>query len=98
MAATVRLNAIISIHALLAEGDGDVKLIVDLENISIHALLAEGDLLPDWDLYQMLRISIHALLAEGDFVFLLMVAGYSDFYPRPPCGGRRCSPSRTCGA
>ena len=43
MAATVRLNAIISIHALLAEGDGDVKLIVDLENISIHALLAEGD-------------------------------------------------------
>ena len=34
--------------------------------ISIHALLAESDLLPSWELYQMLRISIHALLAESD--------------------------------
>ena len=33
----------ISIHALLAEGDGPERTPFDIEQISIHALLAEGD-------------------------------------------------------
>ena len=57
----------ISIHALLAESDGDKDQVVKcLAHISIHALLAESDsetvpCRPDAD------ISIHALLAESDF-------------------------------
>ena len=56
----------ISIHALLAESDGDKDQVVKcLAHISIHALLAESDsetvpCRPDAD------ISIHALLAESD--------------------------------
>ena len=37
-------SSIISIHALLAESDGCLKLLAMLILISIHALLAESDL------------------------------------------------------
>ena len=88
MASTVRLNAIISIHALLAEGD---RLLADVCQrgpiISIHALLAEGDgdvkLIVDLE-----NISIHALLAEGDLVVTGPATRIMNFYPRPPCGAR----------
>ena len=36
-------------------------------------------------------ISIHALREEGDFIILMSPAESSDFYPRPPRGGRRGS-------
>ena len=32
-------------------------------------------------------ISIHTLHAEGDFIRAPYPAGWSDFYPHPPCGG-----------
>ena len=35
------------------------------------------------------KISIHALRVEGDITGLLWVFAVSDFYPRPPGGGRR---------
>ena len=35
-----------------------------------------------------LCISIHALREEGDLECLEMLALHSDFYPRPPRGGR----------
>ena len=60
------------------------------QNISIHALREEGDLRderPD----RHHPISIHALREEGDVVSLKGYLSHSDFYPRPPRGGR---PSR----
>ena len=79
---------LISIHALLAEGDGDQAQFVIIQSISIHALLAEGDLNQGADAEQLHTISIHALLAEGDIGHDLDNFGFCDFYPRPPCGGR----------
>ena len=38
--------------------------------------------------YQQGLISIHALREEGDFIILTSRAVFSDFYPRPPRGGR----------
>ena len=38
----------ISIHALLAESDGDARAVVEGEAISIHALLAESDMSAPW--------------------------------------------------
>ena len=62
----MRKEGLISIRALLAEGDGYNILAADIaDNISIRALLAEGD--PEHSLSnQGVRISIRALLAEGD--------------------------------
>ena len=57
-------------------------------SISIHTLREEGDLgcrlgqRQDW-------ISIHALREEGDDLQELEAGLISDFYPRPPRGGRR---------
>ena len=56
----------ISIHALLAESDGDSLAVVDVLPISIHALLAESDS-GHQKQYGIFGISIHALLAESDF-------------------------------
>ena len=56
--------------------------------ISIHALREEGDraeLYPRFARY----ISIHALREEGDFALSVRCFQPSDFYPRPPRGGRR---------
>ena len=36
-------------------------------------------------------ISIHALLAESDDIRTLQTLKMDDFYPRSPCGERRCS-------
>ena len=38
------------------------------------------------------RISIHALREEGDLTRRKSLGGLSDFYPRPPRGGRPASP------
>ena len=55
--------------------------------ISIHALREEGDHHLQG---QRLRdpISIHALREEGDVTMLTQTVSGSDFYPRPPRGGR----------
>ena len=55
--------------------------------ISIHALREEGDL--DSDIAQIIyKISIHALREEGDPLQSPPCALLSNFYPRPPRGGR----------
>ena len=58
-------------------------------NISIHALREEGD---SCILFEELLdlISIHALREEGDDLRHKGRARGSNFYPRPPRGGRRC--------
>ena len=82
---------LISIHALLAESDHNLRDYAPDNHISIHALLAESDSpLPGAPLPR--RISIHALLAESDEVRLFTAqTGMTDFYPRSPCGERRGS-------
>ena len=55
--------------------------------ISIHALRVEGD----FDSIRHLltpSISIHALRVEGDSRMLSASGVTTDFYPRPPGGGR----------
>ena len=58
------------------------------QHISTHALREEGDSLPTRLLYHDC-ISTHALREEGDGTGILSVERTSDFYPRPPRGGRR---------
>ena len=56
-------------------------------DISIHALRVEGDnAVPD--AFQQRKISIHALRVEGDLPQSPRSSTRSDFYPRPPGGGR----------
>ena len=55
--------------------------------ISIHALREEGD----YRISAVTKrgiISIHALREEGDILWLSPLSLASDFYPRPPRGGR----------
>ena len=62
----VVMDALISIHALLAESDvNDAINGCNPDFISIHALLAESDHLSQ-KLIPFVTISIHALLAESD--------------------------------
>ena len=46
-----------------------------------------------------LQISIHALREEGDFWIIVVASGGdSDFYPRPPRGGRPTATGGYCSA
>ena len=78
----------ISIHALREEGDGSAGPRSGSRSISIHALREEGDVhwfaVPERPKY----ISIHALREEGDEGDNAKVKQWTDFYPRPPRGGR----------
>ena len=56
--------------------------------ISIHALREEGDAFFTCRGH-VLVISIHALREEGDPALLSSMCCQSNFYPRPPRGGRR---------
>ena len=66
--------------------------------ISIHALREEGDL-NNVAAAVDIGISIHALREEGDSLPLVSVVSSSNFYPRPPRGGRpfQCSQSSLFG-
>ena len=82
----------ISIHALRVEGDLATPIETPLPPaISIHALRVEGDhLFSDCSL--SIRISIHALRVEGDLETCRSTFKISNFYPRPPGGGRPAAP------
>ena len=56
--------------------------------ISTHALREEGDDVHSLGLFGGVGISTHALREEGDTVCLSGPMHASDFYPRPPRGGR----------
>ena len=82
-------NADISIHALLAESDGDKDQVVKcLAHISIHALLAESDPItccpPMPRAVFLSTLSLRRATALRSPRIALMV----DFYPRSPCGER----------
>ena len=78
----------ISIHALRVEGDTFRAARGPRTPISIHALRVEGDnAVPD--AFQQRKISIHALRVEGDLPQSPRSSTRSDFYPRPPGGGRQ---------
>ena len=62
--------------------------ILGVSMISIHALREEGDL-SHLFFYHKKPISIHALREEGDAERSSNVRPLSNFYPRPPRGGRR---------
>ena len=64
--------------------------------ISIHALREEGDV-KTLCLRLRLSISIHALREEGDAKCSPFIFMRSDFYPRPPRGGRLLSICREFG-
>ena len=56
--------------------------------ISIHALRVEGDPVEPLHIFEV-AISIHALRVEGDRLSRTLTRGQcSNFYPRPPGGGR----------
>ena len=57
--------------------------------ISIHALREEGDCRRACFSGYRLHISIHALREEGDKTRRRKTLAPSNFYPRPPRGGRR---------
>ena len=59
------------------------------KNISIHALREEGDCRSDPLGGGVTCISIHALREEGDLRKTVDRPEPSDFYPRPPRGGRQ---------
>ena len=78
----------ISIHALREEGDFQVLRKNFNRSISIHALREEGDpVLPEQSVRH--EISIHALREEGDQNGQYRADHRTNFYPRPPRGGRR---------
>ena len=56
--------------------------------ISIHALREEGDAAAQPDQSGEKDISIHALREEGDRTVFVLFLLDSNFYPRPPRGGR----------
>ena len=78
----------ISIHALREEGDVQQGTVcVNLFRISIHALREEGDP-EDFYCWYPTPISIHALREEGDPTSAPFERCRTNFYPRPPRGGR----------
>ena len=82
-----RINNGISIHALCEEGDFKRFYNDTYKVISIHALCEEGD--QDFtEAPHTLAISIHALREEGDSSQIWESKQFSNFYPRPPRGGR----------
>ena len=83
-----RRGTVISIHALREEGDLEKVYTQEEPRISIHALREEGDFTGRrTDGTQ--KISIHALREEGDSSPKPSLWKPSNFYPRPPRGGRR---------
>ena len=58
--------------------------------ISIHALRVEGDFCFTYT-ETLEAISIHALRVEGDAMKQKSKAVSTNFYPRPPGGGRQSS-------
>ena len=82
------VDAVISIHALLAESDTELlAACTAIASISIHALLAESDRRASRQ-QPAGEISIHALLAESDHSRRSRKQHHPHFYPRSPCGER----------
>ena len=78
----------ISIHALREEGDPVIPLkLCGLVEISIHALREEGDVVP-LDAQPVYLLFLSTPSARRATLPLFRASENSDFYPRPPRGGR----------
>ena len=66
--------------------------------ISIHALREEGDHARAKHINRHHNISIHALREEGDAADVEKAMAQTNFYPRPPRGGRLEPPYLGLGA
>ena len=80
----------ISIHALLAESDNIACMCIHLLIISIHALLAESDCQRS-----AMQSSVRPFLSTLSLRRATIMGGVGtttlpNFYPRSPCGERRC--------
>ena len=79
----------ISIHALREEGDKNPRVEIEIEEmISIHALREEGDLAPLQSLDRISKFLSTPSARRATPQQAHTGAGMSDFYPRPPRGGR----------
>ena len=82
-------QAVISIHALLAESDRCARR-RNHRNRHFYPRSPCGERPNQSDLrFLLFCISIHALLAESDLWVLMGGLNFNDFYPRSPCGERR---------
>ena len=83
----------ISIHALREEGDSNTSYQRAMADIFLSTPSARRATSARLHRGLLLYISIHALREEGDSSCLTACSGSTDFYPRPPRGGRpvRCS-------
>ena len=88
---------LISIHALREEGDVSSRDSPRTSKISIHALREEGDVFSFTGNHNNI-ISIHALREEGDVSLPTISAWLTNFYPRPPRGGRPIACKSSIGA
>ena len=86
----------ISIHALREEGDTVSADSVDLGEKFLSTPSARRATCGMPYGTQPETISIHALREEGDRMPSTSFSRSSDFYPRPPRGGRRGLPPRCC--
>ena len=81
-------NAGISIHALLAESDGQNISLLDISSTFLSTLSLRRATV-HYDNYNLhCVISIHALLAESDGAIGQLQCIPGNFYPRSPCGER----------
>ena len=78
----------ISIHALLAESDKDLKYKPDQTVLFLSTLSLRRATLKQFVVGDVMGISIHALLAESDGRITSKGTKKFNFYPRSPCGER----------
>ena len=78
----------ISIHALREEGDSVYFQTVPSSSTFLSTPSARRATRPEWCEKILSGISIHALREEGDRSSSCTTHRPSDFYPRPPRGGR----------
>ena len=79
----------ISIHALREEGDTNGLVAFANGYIFLSTPSARRATMPHPHLTRDEAISIHALREEGDKNCRYCIHDESNFYPRPPRGGRR---------
>ena len=79
----------ISIHALREEGDWDGNNFILTYFQFLSTPSARRATSNNAAMAYNSAISIHALREEGDSYILTFAGPLSDFYPRPPRGGRR---------
>ena len=78
----------ISIHALREEGDPALPVLLRCHTISIHALREEGDQDSETNGFRIIKFLSTPSARRATRTRRQMVSGSSNFYPRPPRGGR----------